>query len=427
MLLLARRDRAARCVLVRARVPGRGEQRRRPPRARRRTASCRSSRRRSRSATCPSGSKGSGTSPPSTRSRSSRRSTAGSIDVLFNEGQHVKKGDLLVQIDPRPFAIALQSAAGRAGPRPGQPQERAAQPRSLQDAERAEAHRRRSSTPTSRRRVEQLAGAGAGRPGARSTRRSLNLDYAQHHVAHRRRDRRSPGRPRATSCTPTDATGIVVVTQLDPIAVLFTLPQDDLPRDRGGAWRPATLAGRGLQPRRRQAARHRASSRSSTTRSTQATATMRLKAIFDNPKPRALAEPVRQGAPAPRDAQGRAGRPGGGGPARARRGRSPTSSSADSTADDAPRRRSTRSRARRAIVTSGPRGRRAGGASTGRRSCARARRSPRKPAPSGSGADGKAAPRRRARAAGGAADRPGTPAMSGSPSRSSGGRSRRRC
>ena len=32
------------------------------------------------------------------------------IDVLFKEGQHVKKGDVLVQIDPRPFAIALQSA-----------------------------------------------------------------------------------------------------------------------------------------------------------------------------------------------------------------------------------------------------------------------------------------------------------------------------
>ena len=33
-----------------------------------------------------------------------------STEVLFKEGQHVKKGDVLVQIDPRPFAIALQSA-----------------------------------------------------------------------------------------------------------------------------------------------------------------------------------------------------------------------------------------------------------------------------------------------------------------------------
>src|SRR5205823_5202408 len=30
--------------------------------------------------------------------------------VLFKEGQHVKKGDLLIQIDPRPFAIQLQAA-----------------------------------------------------------------------------------------------------------------------------------------------------------------------------------------------------------------------------------------------------------------------------------------------------------------------------
>ncbi|HTC71587.1 MAG TPA: efflux RND transporter periplasmic adaptor subunit, partial [Solirubrobacteraceae bacterium] len=35
----------------------------------------------------------------------------GRIDkVLFKEGQHVKKGDVLVQIDPRPYAIQLQSA-----------------------------------------------------------------------------------------------------------------------------------------------------------------------------------------------------------------------------------------------------------------------------------------------------------------------------
>ncbi len=35
----------------------------------------------------------------------------GRIDrVLFQEGQSVKKGDVLVQIDPRPFAIQLESA-----------------------------------------------------------------------------------------------------------------------------------------------------------------------------------------------------------------------------------------------------------------------------------------------------------------------------
>ncbi len=35
----------------------------------------------------------------------------GRIDrVLFTEGQHVKKGDVLIQIDPRPFAIQLETA-----------------------------------------------------------------------------------------------------------------------------------------------------------------------------------------------------------------------------------------------------------------------------------------------------------------------------
>ncbi len=79
-----------------------------------------------------------------------------------------------------------------------------------------------------------------------------------------------------------DATGIVVVTQMDPIAVLFTLPQDDLPD-------VAHAAGRGSRCRSRRAA---ATARSCSApgqlelidnQINQATATMRLKAIFPNP------------------------------------------------------------------------------------------------------------------------------------------------
>ena len=31
-----------------------------------------------------------------------------------------------------------------------------------------------------------------------------------------------------------DATGIMTITQIHPISVLFTLPQDNLPRDQRG-------------------------------------------------------------------------------------------------------------------------------------------------------------------------------------------------
>ena len=46
-----------------------------------------------------------------------------------------------------------------------------------------------------------------------------------------------------------DATGMVVITQLQPISVLFTIPEDSLPQVNAEAARRARISGRGLQPR----------------------------------------------------------------------------------------------------------------------------------------------------------------------------------
>ena len=46
------------------------------------------------------------------------------VGVRFAEGRDVRAGDLLFQIDPRPYRAALAQAAGRAGPRRGAGAER---------------------------------------------------------------------------------------------------------------------------------------------------------------------------------------------------------------------------------------------------------------------------------------------------------------
>ena len=56
---------------------------------------------------------------------------------------------------------------------------------------------------------------------------------------------------------PSDATGIVVITQLDPISVIFSTPEDNLPADRGAAERRREAARRRPRPRQRQRARRR--------------------------------------------------------------------------------------------------------------------------------------------------------------------------
>jgi multidrug efflux system membrane fusion protein len=150
----------------------------------------------------------------------------GRIDqVFFTEGQHVNKGDALVQIDPRPFTIALESAE-------------AALQRDQAQLKNARLNADRYKTLTTQNliatqqytdqvaMVDQLAGQ-LGADQAQIGSAKLNLVYA--HITSpidgvagiRLVD---PG----NVVHPADASGLVVVTQLDPIAVLFTLPEDDL-------------------------------------------------------------------------------------------------------------------------------------------------------------------------------------------------------
>jgi multidrug efflux system membrane fusion protein len=199
--------------------------------------------------------------------------------TTFDEGQAVHKGDLLAQIDPRPYAI-MRAQAQAALARD------TAQARSNRlTLERFETVRKENlisqqQLDDQRALVEQME-ATIQADKAQVQQANLQLDYARI---------RSPidGVTGVRLVDPgniiraSDPTGIVMVTQLDPIAVMFSLPQDDLPRVSAqmakGALRVDISSRDGGSPL-------------ATGKLTlidnqinQATATMRLKAVLSNPQ-----------------------------------------------------------------------------------------------------------------------------------------------
>ena len=79
-----------------------------------------------------------------------------------------------------------------------------------------------------------------------------------------------------------DATGLVVVAQLDPIAVLFTLPEDDLPRVSDAMSKGELVVDAYSRDGNKMLAQGKLAVIDNEIN--QATATVKLKAIFDNPK-----------------------------------------------------------------------------------------------------------------------------------------------
>jgi multidrug efflux system membrane fusion protein len=148
-------------------------------------------------------------------------------EVRFREGQEVKKGDVLAQIDPRPFQAQLDQAQGAL--QRDEAQLRVAKLNVTRDRQLVGQNLiAQQQLDTDDALAGQLEGAvGIDRAAIESAR--LELDYAR--IV-------SPvdGVTGILAVDPgnivhaTDANGIVVVTQLDPVGVVFSLPQDDLAR-----------------------------------------------------------------------------------------------------------------------------------------------------------------------------------------------------
>jgi len=146
--------------------------------------------------------------------------------VYFEEGQMVKKGDVLAQIDPRPYQISLANAEGQLA------RDQALLATARLDLKRYQTLLSQDSiasqqVDTQASLVRQYEGTVKSDQANVDTYK-LDLTYARitapvsGRVGLRQVD---PG----NYVTPSDTNGIVVLTQIEPISVVFTTSEDNLP------------------------------------------------------------------------------------------------------------------------------------------------------------------------------------------------------
>jgi multidrug efflux system membrane fusion protein len=147
------------------------------------------------------------------------------LTVRYREGQIVAKGDLLVEIDPRPFQAQLEQFEGQLA-RDEALLENARIDRTRYQTLWAQNSVQKQQLATQVSLVRQLEGTVKNDRGQIDAVR-VNLAYCQitspiaGRVGLRLVD---PGNVVHT----TDTTGLVVITQLQPITVIFTLPEDNI-------------------------------------------------------------------------------------------------------------------------------------------------------------------------------------------------------
>ena len=167
------------------------------------------------------------------------------VKVDFTEGQEVKAGDPLFQIDPRPFQAALDAGAGGQGKGRGAARQRPGRSGALCPA------RRPRLPDAAELRPAEGAGRRSCRRRSRATRRRstppAQPELRRHPLADRRAARRAAGRHRQSRARDRQHRRSSRSPQLKPIFVSFTVPQRPVrphPRERSrpGRWRCRPMA-----------------------------------------------------------------------------------------------------------------------------------------------------------------------------------------
>ena len=187
------------------------------------------------------------------------------IKVAFKQGQMVKEGDTLVRNRSAALSGGARPGAVQEGAGRGQPEERPAQPRALRSAW------PRRITPRSSRSTRSRRPSISSPPRSRAIRRRSTMPRRS--SATRPSSRRCRDEPGFRLVDPgnivhaSDQNGIVTIVQLQPISVVFTAPEENVPQINK-ALEEGSRPGGGAELGRPAGRCPKAGSRASTTRST---------------------------------------------------------------------------------------------------------------------------------------------------------------